>query len=77
VIGSHGILHVNLKVSDRARSFRFYTKALGFSVVSECEEATDLESAPDTIRSTNSSINLARVREESEFSIKETPCVWS
>jgi catechol 2,3-dioxygenase-like lactoylglutathione lyase family enzyme len=46
---SRGILHVNLNVSSLARSIRFYTDALGFSLVLESEEIADLGSGPETI----------------------------
>ena len=45
----HGFLHVNLNVSDLACSVRFYTQALGFTVVSESSETADLGSGDETI----------------------------
>src|SRR5262249_42880741 len=46
---SYGLLHVNINVSDLARSVRFYTEALGFVVVCESTETVDFGSGPETI----------------------------
>jgi len=50
MVRSYGLLHVNLNVSDVARSVRFYTEALGFSVVSDSEETVDLGAGPEPLR---------------------------
>ena len=50
MIQSHGLLHVNLNVSDVDRSIRFYTGALGFVLVSDSVETVDLGAGPEPLR---------------------------
>ena len=40
MVRSYGLVQVNLNVGDVARSVRFYTDALGFSVVSDLFQQT-------------------------------------
>jgi lactoylglutathione lyase len=44
---NHGLLHINLNVSDVFRSVRFYTEALGFTVVTDGKETIDFGNGPE------------------------------
>jgi catechol 2,3-dioxygenase-like lactoylglutathione lyase family enzyme len=46
---NYGLLHVNLNVSDLARSVQFYIEALGFAVIRKPPETVDLGAGPDPI----------------------------
>jgi len=50
MVSSHGLLHVNLNVSDIECSVEFYTQAMGFQVVLAFEEVVDIGQGPETMR---------------------------
>lgn len=46
---SYGLLHVNLNVSNLARSLQFYMDGLGFTMISEAKETVTFGSSPETL----------------------------
>jgi len=50
MVQSDGLLHGNLNVSDLARSVRFYTEALGFSVVAVSVKKKELGAGAGPLR---------------------------
>jgi lactoylglutathione lyase len=50
MVHNHGLLHVNLNVSDMNRTVRFYTEVLGFVSVTDSEETIDFGRGPESVR---------------------------